>query len=607
MPRIKHLSSYQTRYKPAAKGAGPNGLSYAAPGSQLAIQRETDDELGTDQHKENESSTELIDESKGLTLPKMKHPVKINDEQHTIFANDLGDGPELMMASTPVPLEEYIKKNLSESEQRKALLDFASSIRRQIADASRITNSNGSESGRWMRDTLPGLQQQQQHTYNDINQNIMILARTVQTAIEEKWNLPKGAADRPNSTKPIHLGWQNLGTHPSPGGLLPFTGTKGIIVDYLTVNGEAGSPTTQQPSGNPGNLRTVLGKTNYGQRYTMGHLLNRELHGSGQDWENLAVITAQFNDDTENEPGPEHVAKQKVLGENEVIRYVVEVRYDRAAGATHYEDLLPTSWEYTFSSYERNADIIDGTSYRAWQFDKRIELQHSIYYQRVKRKTLIIPANKQPRPTKWDIYEKALPGGAEFPTDMAPFAAGINKSDYIPEATPALSDLLRDLVAVIRLSIKEIEMKLLAWATFSANIKDEYPHGEHSQLFDRKDLLTFPAKFLKNLEVAEDAFFNRSMVELFDIKLLRSQFDALCKTHLKPGEDIQLIHKMLETLQEYLNKDWSYESRLNLMNESSEDQFHGQLDWAGHETEVGWEHEDSMDEFDVHMKDEMVF
>ena len=555
-------------------GAGPNGLSYAAPGAQKPIQRETDDTLEKEKETEVESSDELIDEGKGLPLPKIKQAVKIKDEQHTVFTDDLGDGPELMMASTPTPLEVYILRNLVDSTGRQRLLARAHQIRQDMRVAARITDRDTARYrniGEWMRDVLPGLQHRQQEAYDAINFNIVGLAIAVRNAVEETQDLPEDAADRPVSTRPIHLGWQNLGTHPSPGGRLPFTGTKGIVVNYLTVYGPAGSPTTQQPGGAPGNLRTALGKSDQGKMYTMGHLLNRELHGTGQRWENLAVITSAFNAATETNPGPEHVAKHRVLGNNEVLRYEVRVYYQRAGTATHYEDLLPTAWQYRFYSYDRLPGNDDGSQRSAWRLGNPVPLAQSVFRQNVPRTTPIKPQEEQSQAKPWERFGNANPVASpdmEYDTRIVDtphyssfdsIQVDIDENGYDEVAAPAWFQAFKDLAVETARMLQDIEIRFLEWEMYASGGSEEYPNIV-TDLARSRNALVFPANYLNALEAARDAYGGLTNRSLVDIAALRAEHNNLQDTTLTSAAADQAVTRMRAILNAFDDKfDYQHE------------------------------------------------
>ena len=93
----------------------------------------------------------------------------------------------------------------------------------------------------------------------------------------------------------------------------------------LTKEGEDGTP-TETPTVN--DLYTTLSKRKgIGGKsyYVQGHLLNKELHGSGKDEENLTPLSVQGN--ANHHKNIEKILKNKVNKENKTIQYIVDPVY----------------------------------------------------------------------------------------------------------------------------------------------------------------------------------------------------------------------------------------------------------------------------------------
>ncbi|KAI9129572.1 DUF4157 domain-containing protein (plasmid) [Acaryochloris sp. CCMEE 5410] len=277
----------------------------AAGKEQLKFRRQLDNEktdktvsdLTTDQNQENRISVMNLGgvvlgvdkpiiqrQSEGeniredYPLPKIEKEFFDFGEKHKIFVVKHGVNYELMIASTPQLLKDYIAKKLRDerNEEKKNQLN---AINGKIEQYNQVSSGYKESLGKRLK-------------------------KLMKSAVENMSNVGVGMDDNkfdyiPPPTKVTWGPTQDMGNHK--------VGTK-MTANPLSIN--------------PGKLSGSEPSSNYGKHYVKGHLLNHHLHGKAKD-ENLTPMTYALNKAFESQV--ESYLKQAILSENRVFKFEVQV------------------------------------------------------------------------------------------------------------------------------------------------------------------------------------------------------------------------------------------------------------------------------------------
>jgi len=228
-----------------------------------------------------------------------------NGEEHELYFEGEGEDAVLMMKSTPKTYKEYIQKHLIVSkddakadEKKKAkadALDVANEIDRLIKSNKRTETTADDEGKNSEKDMT-----------NEFKAALKKLAD-----LTEKFS---GIDDRqlPVSSAPEYGG-------PSSGGF----GTS-MHISKLTRLGPTGTTVSVK---NP-IMDVLLNRLEIKRSYYIGgHLLSKNLHGSGSTWENVAPLTQGANKEHEQEIESE--LKDALSGKSKrIFDYTVTANYD---------------------------------------------------------------------------------------------------------------------------------------------------------------------------------------------------------------------------------------------------------------------------------------
>jgi len=253
-------------------------------------------------------------------------------ETHTLKFS--GDGPnaQLMIESTPVPLQHYISTLKTTYTSPEAVAQFV------IIDGHIATIA-----------TLKADRTMSQTTGQAIQTELEGIARALQhPAFGGNENVP-----------PSHIEWT------------PETKVGGSVGCIMTA-----SPLSINPGGHSGSDPATAGETELWKKvrvrtntYIQGHLLNHHVHGSGARKENLVPITGPFN--TRMETSVETFVKNRVLGNKEVLHYRVEAEFPSTPAARNHipeEGLLPTALKFKLRPMKKK-DGTSGLSKDDWEID----------------------------------------------------------------------------------------------------------------------------------------------------------------------------------------------------------------------------------------------
>jgi hypothetical protein len=258
-----------------------------------------------------------------------------NGENHTMRFSDDSPSAQLMIESTPTPLQHHVANLRSSYNTPEALTQLG------IID-NHITAINTLKA-----DTM------NQTRGELIRQKLDAIAVALQ--------------------QPCFGGNENI-----PPSRVTFTptskagGTVGHIMDAspLTLqpgtNNMGGTNVGSEPStsGNTELWKKVRVRTN---TYIQGHLLNHHVHGSGALKENLVPIRGPYNSQMERDF--ESIVKNRVLGNREILHYRVEAVFGGQSGRVHLpeETDLPTALRFTLKSMQKKNTTVTGLEPDHWE------------------------------------------------------------------------------------------------------------------------------------------------------------------------------------------------------------------------------------------------
>lgn len=260
-------------------------------------------------------------------------------ENHTMRFSGEGASAQLLIESTPTPLEHYIDGLRSRYTTPAARAKLAV-IDTHIANVNREKQQTmGAARGETIRQNLEA-----------------IAAALADPAFGGNENLPPSYVAYTPATK---LGGPVGGTmEAKPLSLNPGTNSLG--------GANVGSEPADAGSTNLWEKVRVRPQT-----YIQGHLLNHHVHGSGALKENLVPIRGPFN--TQMESSIETYVKNRVLGNREVLYYKVTAVFGGHSGRVHLpeEALLPTALQFVLRPMVRKANTT-GLAAGDWEIDPAV-------------------------------------------------------------------------------------------------------------------------------------------------------------------------------------------------------------------------------------------
>jgi hypothetical protein len=250
----------------------------------------------------------------------IKEAINVAGEAHTLFFAPDGT---LSIASTPTPLQFYIDELLGtapDGSLRRRILYLRAkathihqSKQKIVALASNqftrqddISDTRSPSAAQYTSTQFDAI-----NSWDDVANNLQTLGKDLNSIVTE---MGLHGENRPQSQV-------DLEALTSQGGL---NLAKGVTAKPLSIipGNTAGSPPSVDSNASDPTSRLYAALQG---PYHRGHLLNHHLHGPGDDWRNLAVVTSNVNGMME--VLYESFLKKKVLGENQVVYYKMDVKY----------------------------------------------------------------------------------------------------------------------------------------------------------------------------------------------------------------------------------------------------------------------------------------
>jgi hypothetical protein len=271
-----------------------------------------------------------------LSLLGLKKEFRLpNGEDHTLKFS--GDSPsaQLMIESTPTPLQHHIANLRStytspEAVTQLGLIDgHITAINTLKAET--MTQTRGEE----IRIKLEAIATVLQHPCFGGNENIPPSRVTFTPTTKAGGTVGHIMDASPLTLQPgtNNMGGNNVGSEPAPAGETEL-------------------------------WKKVRVRTN---TYIQGHLLNHHVGGSGALKENLVPIRGPYNSQMERDF--ESIVKNRVLGNREIIHYRVEAVFGGQPGRVHLpeESELPTALRFTMKSMQKKNNTVSGLEPDHWQ------------------------------------------------------------------------------------------------------------------------------------------------------------------------------------------------------------------------------------------------
>jgi hypothetical protein len=266
-----------------------------------------------------------------LTWLGLKKEFKTADgENHTLKFSDETPNKQLMIASTPKPLQDYI----SDLKAKYSGPDTVEPYRIIDANIAAINTQKALDM------TVP------------IGDNIKTLLEGIADALKA----------------PVFGG--NELVPPSKIDWTPATVLGGPVGHIMVAN-----PLSLDPGGNTGSEPSSPGATELWKKvkvrtgsYVQGHLLNHHVHGSGAKKENLVPIRGPFN--SEMERNVESEVKNRVIGQKQVLYYRVEAVFGGQPNRVNVpeEGLLPTQLVFDVKTMRKKPNTTGATG-TDWEID----------------------------------------------------------------------------------------------------------------------------------------------------------------------------------------------------------------------------------------------
>ncbi|WCT10371.1 eCIS core domain-containing protein [Mucilaginibacter jinjuensis] len=253
-----------------------------------------------------------------------------NGEDHTLKFSDESANKQLMIESTPVPLEHYIANMKARYTTPAAITQFA------IIDAK-----------------IAAINTEKAETMNaERGRKIQGFLTEISTAMQDP------AFGGNEIVPPTHVDW-------APATVLG--GPVGHVMTAQPLSFNPGPYSGSEPSSSGATELWEKVKVRQGS-YVQGHLLNHHVHGSGGLKENLVPIRGPFN--TQMETNVETVVKNRVIGNKEVLYYRVEAVFGGQPNRVNVpeEGLLPTQLLFDVKTMRKKAGATGATG-TDWEID----------------------------------------------------------------------------------------------------------------------------------------------------------------------------------------------------------------------------------------------
>ncbi|MGB6300846.1 MAG: DUF4157 domain-containing protein, partial [Rivularia sp. (in: cyanobacteria)] len=269
---------------------------------------------------------------------KAKKKFKGEDgETHTLFFQGQDKSAELMVASKPKTLDEFIKKhqkNVNPGSPEEKILQEVKQLAKEVDDIKQnITNKNKDKN-------LPT-------TYSAKNGGAKIKNKLDTIAIK----LENFYAQGSNKVKDLPETQVDFKTrNQSIEGNVSSEDAEEMIAQPLSL--KPGNTTGSQPSQDSNLWKKVQQRNKQGQIYIRGHLLNHQVHGPGEI-QNLTPITQKLNREMEQQV--ETHVKKLVLQDKKVLSYKVTVEYGGHGKRTNIpaEEFLATKIKFEIKQMKK--------------------------------------------------------------------------------------------------------------------------------------------------------------------------------------------------------------------------------------------------------------
>jgi phage-related protein len=273
---------------------------------------------------------------KVLSLLGLKKLFRLpNGEEHTLKFSSDSPSAELMIESTPTPLQHHIGTLRSKYTSGDAVTQIG------VIDG-HITNINTLK-----KETMT------QSRGEEIGGKLNSIAVCLQ--------------------HPCFGGNENI--PPSRVTFSPTTKAGGTVGHVMDANPLTLQPGTNNVGGtNSGSEPAAAGETELWHKvrvrtntYIQGHLLNHHVHGSGALKENLVPIRGPYNSQMERDF--ESIVKNRVLGNREILHYRVEAVFGGQPGRANLieESDLPTALKFTMKSMQKKNATVTGLEPDHWE------------------------------------------------------------------------------------------------------------------------------------------------------------------------------------------------------------------------------------------------
>ncbi|MBD3421980.1 MAG: DUF4157 domain-containing protein [Chitinivibrionales bacterium] len=235
--------------------------------------------------------------------------------QHSVYFQGSGTGAHLMIASDPTPYQDFLN-SVDVAPDKQADKQQAIEIAGQLDTAIRNASQSGSSpSGQGASGSGPGAQDHATNIQSLMDQLGTITARF----------MPVGSTQE--STPPVY------------GGRVNGFGSSATVLRLSAQHEDGGSPTIHSNPFWQALRRRMDGGGTY---YVRGHLLNDNLGGPGNTWDNLTPLTQGAN----NRDGDSHLhgfetPVKNAVEDGKIVNFVVHANYGRASragDATYFRD-----------------------------------------------------------------------------------------------------------------------------------------------------------------------------------------------------------------------------------------------------------------------------
>ena len=271
-----------------------------------------------------------------LSLLGLKKEFRLpNGEDHTLKFSSDSPSAQLMIESTPTPLQHHIANLRSTYTSPEAVTQLGL-IDTHIADINTLKAETMNQTrGEAIRLKLEAIATVLQHPCFGGNENIPPSRVTFTPTTKAGETVGHIMDASPLTLQPgtNNMGGNNVGSEPAPAGETEL-------------------------------WKKVRVRTN---TYIQGHLLNHHVGGSGALKANLVPIRGPYNSQMERDF--ESIVKNRVLGNREILHYRVEAVFGGQPGRVHLpeESELPTALRFTMKSMQKKNNTVSGLEPDHWQ------------------------------------------------------------------------------------------------------------------------------------------------------------------------------------------------------------------------------------------------